>query len=99
MGIDFCDYDSTLYCIANTVIRIGLVQDCSNSIANTVTAVLHLAMDMAKQIEWLCLVVLGCGFPDSKYHGANMGLTWVPSAQDGSHVGPMNLFTRVGIGL
>ena len=30
-------------------------------------------------------------FPDSKVHGANMGPTWVLSAPDGSHVGPMNL--------
>ena len=29
--------------------------------------------------------------PDSKVHGANMGLTWVLSAPDGPHVGPMNL--------
>ena len=31
------------------------------------------------------------GYPDSKVHGANMGPTWVLSAPDGSHVGPMNL--------
>ena len=30
-------------------------------------------------------------FPDSKVHGANMGPTWVLSAPDGPHVGPMNL--------
>ena len=29
--------------------------------------------------------------PDSKVHGANMGPTWVLSAQDGPYVGPMNL--------
>ena len=28
--------------------------------------------------------------PDSKVHGANMGPTWVLSAPDGPHVGPMN---------
>ena len=32
-----------------------------------------------------------CGYPDSKVHGANMGSTWVLSAPDGPHVGPMNL--------
>ena len=32
--------------------------------------------------------------PDSKVHGANMGPTWVPSAPDGLHVGPMNLAIR-----
>ena len=35
-------------------------------------------------------------FPDSKIHGANMGLTWVLSAPDGPHVSPMNLAIRVG---
>ena len=34
-------------------------------------------------------------FPDSKVHGTNMGLTWVLSAPDGPHVGPMNLAIRV----
>ena len=28
--------------------------------------------------------------PDSEVHGANMGPTWVLSAPDGPHVGPMN---------
>ena len=32
--------------------------------------------------------------PDSKIHGANMGTTWVLSAPDGPHVGPMNLAIR-----
>ena len=31
----------------------------------------------------------------SKVHGANMGPTWVLSAPDGSHVGPMNLTIMV----
>ena len=30
-------------------------------------------------------------FPDSKVHAANIGPTWVLSAPDGPHVGPMNL--------
>ena len=29
--------------------------------------------------------------PDSKIHGANLRPTWVLSAPDGPHVGPMNL--------
>ena len=32
---------------------------------------------------------------DSKVHGVNMGPTWVLSAPDGSHVGPMNPAIRV----
>ena len=34
-------------------------------------------------------------YPDSKVHKANMGPTWVLSAPDGPHVGPMNLAIRV----
>ena len=33
--------------------------------------------------------------PDSKVHRANMGPTWVLSAPDGPHVGPMNLAIKV----
>ena len=32
--------------------------------------------------------------PDNKVYGANMGPTWVLSAPDGLHVGPMNLAIR-----
>ena len=32
--------------------------------------------------------------PDSEVHGVNMGPTWVLSAPDGPHVGPMNFATR-----
>ena len=34
-------------------------------------------------------------FPNSDVRGAIMGLTWVLSAPDGPHVGPMNLVIRV----
>ena len=36
-------------------------------------------------------------YPDSKVHRANMGPTWVLSAPDGPHDGPMNLAIRVVI--
>ena len=36
-------------------------------------------------------ITLSVNIPDSKVHGANMGPTWVRSAPDGPHVGPMNL--------
>ena len=32
--------------------------------------------------------------PESKVNGANMGPTWVLSAPDGPHIGPMNLAVR-----
>ena len=35
--------------------------------------------------------------PDSKVYGANMRPTWVLSAPDGPHVGPMNLVIREAI--
>ena len=34
-------------------------------------------------------------YPDNKVHGANMGPTWVLSAPDGPHVGPMNFASWV----
>ena len=36
-----------------------------------------------------------CPFSDSKFHGANMGPTWVLTAPDGPHAGIMNLANRV----
>ena len=33
-------------------------------------------------------------YPDNKVYGANMGPTWVLSAPDGPHVGPMNLVIK-----
>ena len=39
--------------------------------------------------------MLSCTCPDSRIHGANMGPTWLLSAPDGPHVGPMNLALRV----
>ena len=46
--------------------------------------------------EWIALLIFHT-FPDSKVPGANMGPTWVLSAPDGPHVGPMNLAIRVSI--
>ena len=43
------------------------------------------------------LVLVTHIFPDSKVHGANMGPTWVLSAPDGPHFGPMDLAIRVGV--
>ena len=36
-------------------------------------------------------------FPDRKVHGANLRPTWVLSAPDGPHVGPMNFAMKVDI--
>ena len=40
----------------------------------------------------MCQCMLG--IPDSKFHGANLGPTWVLSAPAGPHLGPMNLAIR-----
>ena len=48
-------------------------------------------------VAWRQQVIAGTSvslishIPDSRVHGANMGPTWVLSAPDGPHVGPMNL--------
>ena len=36
---------------------------------------------------------------DSKFHGINMGPTWVLSAPDGNHAGPINLAIRAFLSL
>ena len=46
------------------------------------------------QIKCLSQRQISTNDPDSKAHGANMGPTWVLSAPDGPHVGPMNLAIR-----
>ena len=38
----------------------------------------------------LAMSVRANGNPDSKVHENNMGPTWILSAPDGPHVGPMN---------
>ena len=42
-----------------------------------------------------CQVLSNLCTPDTKVHGANMGLTWILSAPDAPHVGPMNLAIRL----
>ena len=50
----------------------------------------------------ICLETIGSNgwyhksHPESKVNGANMGTTWLLSAPDGPHVGPMNLAIRAG---
>ena len=47
-------------------------------------------------LYWFC-ATKACSTRDRKVHGANIRPTWVLSAPDGPHVGPMNLAIRVGI--
>ena len=52
---------------------------------------------IGKKINWIVLRFWNnCdNIPDSKVHGANMGPTWILSAPDGPHMGPMNLAIRI----
>ena len=44
---------------------------------------------------YLTAKLAGKSSSDNKFRGANIGPTWVLSAPDGPHVGPMNLAIRV----
>ena len=49
-------------------------------------------MLMAKICRWAYFIMFMT--PDDKVHGANMSPTWVLTAPEGPHVGPMNLAIR-----
>ena len=90
-------------------LKCDMVQDCSNSIASamelpkscTKSWYVQFAHFQLNVILWYVEpsatirsysgLILG---PDSKVHGANMGPTWVLTAPDGPHDGPMNLAIR-----
>ena len=52
--------------------------------------VLHNAQNLARKTCRFAQIIPAI-YPDSKVYGANMGFTWVMSAPDGPHVGPMKL--------
>ena len=45
-------------------------------------------------VHWIYMPSCPNNHPDNKVHWANMGPTWVLSAPDGPHVGPINLAIR-----
>ena len=53
----------------------------------------HMGSLSLTKISWIGMRTI----PDSKFRGANMGPTWVLSAPDGPHVGPMHLTIRGGM--
>ena len=59
----------------------------------TPASVLFWDFSMLRRLSkyWQSYVRWEIMIPDSKIHGANMGLTWVLSALGGPHVGPINL--------
>ena len=62
---------------------------CYNHVAWQITAVLAANNIICHKKNYIY------NYLDSKVHGANMGPTWVLSAPEGPHVGPMNLAIRV----
>ena len=58
------------------------------------TVLLYMGITKLTRMNNLCTDSELMNHPDSKTHGANIGPTWVMSAPDGPHVGPMNLAIR-----
>ena len=66
----------------------------SNTSSLNKKSLLHLHCHIANLIfHEVCFTfaIFRSYIPDSQVHGANIGPTWVLSAPDGPHVGPMNL--------
>ena len=83
-----------------------------NGIINKMVAILQMAFSNTffwnENLGNVTLIILGfvskvpvANNPDSKVHWANMGPSWVLSAQGGPHVGPMNhaIMEVIGSGL
>ena len=64
-------------------IRVCLIKQVTYTILNIIL--------QGEVLYWF----MSAPYPDSKVHGANMGPTWVLSAQYGPLVGPINLALRV----
>ena len=58
------------------------------------TQIRHIKLQINHQHQYIPQIIHILPAPDSKIHGPNMGPTWVLSAPDGPHVGPMNLAIR-----
>ena len=61
---------------------------------NKHSCIQHISTAYSKFLKQVTLY--GVSYQDNKVHEANMWPTWVLSAPDGPHVGPMNLAIRVG---
>ena len=89
------------YCLR---VNISALSDANNRLSMHVlhlksSCIMHKTPDTCKKARgvytFVCATLLPIHYiPDIKLHGANMGLTWVLSARDGPHVGPMNLAIR-----
>ena len=66
----------------------GVVEICSEPYL--------LGLDIQVGMRYLCTILTET-YPDSKVYGTNMRPTWVLSAPDGPHAGPMNLTIKIDI--
>ena len=83
----WCWCMSKVYYSSNTNILAGVIHVLSKLVSNIQTYRLILLL-----LQPRCDKAL---YPESKVHGANMGLSWVLVAPDGLHVGHMNLALMV----
>ena len=81
--------------IQTMVLKFHKKKDSSDT-ACSVLSFTPIGQIMSKCHRCHCNSLLYRNTPDNKVHGANMGPTWVLSAPDGRHVGPMNLAIRDG---
>ena len=74
-----------------------MYQDLESNVCNSFQGRMSVAFFYGCPIIKLHTLFQCNDFSDSKVHGANMGPTWVLSAPDGPHVGPMSLAIRVDL--
>ena len=86
-----------VWCSSQTIKDGGIISGLCNILAHI--QITHYQLDIWKKRYFISLsckcLLYSETFPDSKFHGANMGPTWVLSAPDGPHVGLTNLAIRV----
>ena len=83
-----------------SIVNDGYVHECMLRNSNALV-MLHPNYIGTKQnrsrpfaVKTLCHASASRYVPDSKVHAADMGPTWILSAPDGTHVGPMNMAIR-----
>ena len=65
---------------------LGDWKDAVNTCAKSEMCSTHKWMDIRNVLTYN----QNCGYPDNKFHGANMGPTWGQQDPGGPHIGPMN---------
>ena len=107
-GIPCKSYVMTVALILNSLLRSDSATWSVASISKFVQVEIRIPMSVNQKLDIVFViysdfmrmvsdvhhVVKFSNIPDSKVHGANMRPTWVLSAPDGPHVGPMNLAIR-----